>query len=86
MVAKGRPSCKNFAFFATCSVISLTVNGEARRFEQPLNCRQLLERLELAGKRVALERNGEIVPRSRFAEQRLAEGDRLEIVVAVGGG
>jgi sulfur carrier protein len=51
-----------------------------------LNCAELLARLDLASKRVALERNGEIVPRSRFAEQRLAEGDRLEIVVAVGGG
>ncbi|MDP1634046.1 MAG: sulfur carrier protein ThiS, partial [Gallionellaceae bacterium] len=38
------------------------------------------------GKRVALERNGEIVPRSQFASQQLAEGDRLEVVVAVGGG
>jgi sulfur carrier protein len=67
-------------------MISITVNGETRQFERPLNCAELLGRLELAGKRVALERNGEIVPRSRFAEQRLAEGDRLEIVVAVGGG
>ena len=67
-------------------MIALTVNGEARRFEQPLNCRQLLERLNLAGKRVALERNGEIVPRSRLSEQMLADGDLLEIVVAVGGG
>ena len=67
-------------------MIALTVNGQARRFEQPLNCQQLIERLELAGKRVALERNGEIVPRSRFPEQMLADGDCLEIVVAVGGG
>ena len=67
-------------------MIALTVNGQARRFEQPLNCQQLLERLALVGKRVALERNGEIVPRSRFPEQMLADGDRLEIVVAVGGG
>lgn len=67
-------------------MISITVNGEARQFERPLNCAELLTQLDLAGKRVALERNGEIVPRSRFSEQRLAEGDRLEIVVAVGGG
>ena len=67
-------------------MIALTVNGEARRFQQPLNCQQLIEQLELAGKRVALERNGEIVPRSRHREQLLADGDRLEIVVAVGGG
>ena len=67
-------------------MIALTVNGTAHRFEQPLNCRQLLERLNLAGKRVAVERNGEIVPRGRHADEMLADGDRLEIVVAVGGG
>jgi sulfur carrier protein len=67
-------------------MIALTVNGESRRFEAPLNCRQLLEHLELGGKRVAVERNGEIVPRSRHADQLLADGDKLEIVVAVGGG
>jgi sulfur carrier protein len=67
-------------------MISVTINGEHRQFDAPLNCAQLITRLELAGKRVALERNGEIVPRSRYAEQSLAEGDRLEIVVAVGGG
>jgi sulfur carrier protein len=67
-------------------VIHLTVNGEARRFDRELTVAQLLEAMELAGKRVALERNGEIVPRSRFPEQRLENGDRLEIVVAVGGG
>ena len=67
-------------------MIALTVNGMAHKFEQPLNCRQLLERLDLAGKRVALERNGEIVPRSRHADEMLTDGDQLEIVVAVGGG
>ncbi|HXF67228.1 MAG TPA: sulfur carrier protein ThiS [Burkholderiales bacterium] len=66
--------------------MTVTVNGEPRQFEAPLNCAELLARLELAGRRVALERNGEIVPRSRLAEQPLADGDRLEIVVAVGGG
>lgn len=67
-------------------MISITINGEPRQFEQSLNCVQLLNQLELAGKRVAIERNGEIVPRSHFPEQLLADGDRLEIVVAVGGG
>jgi sulfur carrier protein len=67
-------------------VIALTVNGEAHQFERPLNCRELIERLNLAGKRIALERNGEIVPRGRHAEEMLADGDTLEIVVAVGGG
>ena len=67
-------------------MIALTVNGEPRRFERPLNCRELLEHLNLAGKRIAIERNGEIVPRSRHADEMLADGDTLEIVVAVGGG
>ena len=67
-------------------MISITVNGERRQLDTPLNCAELLATLELTGKRVALERNGEIVPRSRLAEQALTDGDRLEIVVAVGGG
>ena len=67
-------------------MISIIVNGERRQFAAPLNCAELITRLELTGKRVAIERNGEIVSRSRYAEQPLAEGDRLEIVVAVGGG
>jgi sulfur carrier protein len=67
-------------------MIGITINGETRQFEAPLNCAELLSRLELAGKRIALERNGEIVPRSRLAQEQLADGDQLEIVVAVGGG
>jgi len=67
-------------------MISVTVNGERRQFDRPLNCSELIEKLELGGKRVAIERNGEIVPRSSFREQLVADGDRLEIVVAVGGG
>ena len=67
-------------------MIAITLNGERREFEAPLNCADLVAKLALAGKRVAIERNGEIVPRSRYAQQPLAEGDRLEIVVAVGGG
>ena len=67
-------------------MISITVNGEHREFDAPLNCAELIGRLQLAGKRVALERNGEIVPRSRYAEEHIVEGDQLEIVVAVGGG
>lgn len=67
-------------------MIALTINGSLQRFEQPLTCAELVERLELTGRRIAVERNGEIVPRSRFAECRLSDGDRLEIVGAVGGG
>ena len=67
-------------------MIGLIINGESRRFEKPLSCRDLLAQLDLAGKRVALERNGEIVPRGSHADEMLADGDKLEIVVAVGGG
>jgi sulfur carrier protein len=48
--------------------------------------RSLLEKLEMAGKKVAVERNGEIVPKSLHGKTFVADGDQLEIVVAVGGG
>ncbi|TMH85628.1 MAG: sulfur carrier protein ThiS [Betaproteobacteria bacterium] len=67
-------------------MIQLSVNGQVQRLEPGANVAQLLDALELAGKRVAVEKNGEIVPRSRYSDTRLAEGDALEIVVAVGGG
>jgi sulfur carrier protein len=67
-------------------VIELSINGERRSVNPPITVAQLLERQGLAGKRVAVERNGEIVPRSRHGDTQLAPGDRLEIVVAVGGG
>lgn len=64
----------------------MTVNGKAHLLEQPVEIAALLARLELAGKKVAVERNGEIVPRSAHAGTLVADGDQLEIVVAVGGG
>lgn len=67
-------------------MVNVTLNGEARQFEQPFAVQELIERLGLAGKRIAVERNGEIVPRSEFGAHRIADGDKLEIVVAVGGG
>lgn len=67
-------------------VIALTVNGQPRSFSAPLNVSALVGELGFAGKRIALERNGEIVPRSQFDATELADGDALEIVVAVGGG
>lgn len=67
-------------------MLQLQINGEAQRFEGAMTVVALIETLGLTGKRVAIERNGEIVPRSRHAETQLASGDVLEIVVAVGGG
>jgi sulfur carrier protein len=67
-------------------MIQVTVNGAAQRFEAPLDVAALLERLAMAGKKVAVERNGEIVPKSAHARTLISDGDQLEIVVAVGGG
>lgn len=67
-------------------MIHFTVNGAAQSHTGPLAISQLLESLALAGKKIAVERNGEIVPRAAHASTWLSDGDRLEIVVAVGGG
>ncbi|CAG0940430.1 hypothetical protein GALLN_00942 [Gallionellaceae bacterium] len=67
-------------------MISVSINGEARHFDTPLSIAALIEQMQLGGKRIALERNGEIVPRGQFNQHLLADGDKLEIVVAVGGG
>lgn len=66
--------------------MELMINGETRRFSMSLTVAALVEALGHTGKRIAVERNGEIVPRGRHAEVALADGDRIEIVVAVGGG
>ncbi len=67
-------------------MISVSINGEARQLDSPVSVAALLEQMRLDGKRIALERNGEIIPRGQFNQHLLADGDRLEIVVAVGGG
>ncbi len=67
-------------------MITVSINGEKRQFPESISLATLIEQMGLSGKRIALERNGDIVPRSTFAQQRLANGDRLEVVVAVGGG
>ncbi|MGZ8256266.1 MAG: sulfur carrier protein ThiS [Gallionella sp.] len=67
-------------------MINLTINGASRSFPSPLNIAELIAQLGYTGKRIALERNGEIVPRSSYANVPLSNGDTLELVVAVGGG
>jgi sulfur carrier protein len=66
--------------------MELLINGESRRFPSSLTVAELVVALDHGGKRIAVERNGEIVPRGLHAETALADGDRIEIVVAVGGG
>jgi sulfur carrier protein len=66
--------------------MNLLINGEALDIPAPLSVAGLLQAKGLTGKRVAVERNGEIVPKSLHTETVLESGDRIEIVVAVGGG
>ena len=68
------------------SSISVAVNGQTHHVPQSTTVAQLLTKLDTAGKRVAVERNGEIVPKSLHGTTELATGDRVEIVIAVGGG
>ena len=67
-------------------MIEIVVNGNGQDYPAPLSVQELLQRMALGGKKVAVERNGEIVPRGAHGATLLADGDRLEIVVAVGGG
>lgn len=66
--------------------MDIVLNGEPRSLPAPQTVLELLQGEGLAERRVAVEINGEIVPRSRHGEHRLGEGDRIEIVHALGGG
>ncbi len=66
--------------------MKVTINGENRELPEGLTVAALLEHLGLQPERVAIERNREILPRSRWAETRVADGDHYEIVHFVGGG
>jgi sulfur carrier protein len=70
----------------TISTVQISVNGDPRTVPAGTTVADLLAGMAATGKRIAVERNGEIVPRSRHASTRLEERDQLEIVVAVGGG
>lgn len=67
-------------------MITITVNGEARSIAPATTVRGLVELLGLDDGPVAVERNGEIVPRAEHPTARLADGDVIEIVHFVGGG
>ena len=66
--------------------MQLTINGETRAFSDVANVAALVNALGLDTKKVAVERNLEIVPRSAYAKTTLADGDRIEIVHFIGGG
>jgi sulfur carrier protein len=64
----------------------LIINGETRTFSDVSDVAGLIGALGLDARKVAVERNLHIVPRSTYAAERLADGDRIEIVTLVGGG
>jgi sulfur carrier protein len=66
--------------------ITIQFNGETKKLATSVSVASLIADLPLAGKRFAVERNGEIVPKSQFANVEVCDGDKLEIVIAVGGG
>nr|WP_297457806.1 sulfur carrier protein ThiS [uncultured Halomonas sp.] len=66
--------------------MQIQLNGDARAFENEPTINELIASLGLAGRRIAVEVNEEIVPRSQHDATRLADGDRVEIVHAIGGG
>lgn len=66
--------------------VNFELNGERRQAEAPLSVRSLLELQGLGRRRVAVAINTRVVPRSRFADVQVREGDRVEVIQAVGGG
>jgi thiamine biosynthesis protein ThiS len=66
--------------------MNITLNGEARDLNSAKTLAALVESLGLDARKVAIERNLEIVPRSEYERTALAEGDRIEIVHFIGGG
>ncbi len=66
--------------------MDITINGEEKRLEAPVTVEGLLKVLDLEPRKIAIERNLEIVPKSLYGETALSDGDKIEIVQFVGGG
>lgn len=68
------------------ATLTVTINGVSSHFPVNVTVADVVVYLALVGKRIAVERNQEIVPKSQYATTTLADGDALEIVHAIGGG
>ena len=66
--------------------MKITLNGTESQVDEGIRMADLVAQLGLGGRRIAVEVNAELVPRSTFAEHSLRPGDRVEIIQAVGGG
>jgi len=84
-------SAKNYTEYLTriCTIIiemNIIVNGESKSVSERLTALQLLKQLGVAEKKLALEINEEIIPRSTLNQHVIHEGDKVEIIHAIGGG
>jgi sulfur carrier protein len=68
------------------TMTSIVLNGETRQIDDNCSIEQLLKSLDLENKRLAVEINQTIIPRSHFSDHILNDSDRVEIVQAIGGG
>ena len=71
---------------STVGGVQFELNGELQQQPRPITVRSLLERLDLGRRRVAVAINTQIVPRSRFDQVEIRDGDQVEVIQAVGGG
>src|SRR5512143_1694770 len=79
VLAQSHEAIPRVIMIVSTDSLDIVVNGAARSFGSATTLRDVVAALGLEGKRIAVERNGEIVPRSRYAETPLANGDKLEI-------
>ncbi len=66
--------------------MKITLNGEARSIDDSIKLQALIDQLGYSGKRLAVEINKEIIPKSQHADYIIKDGDNIEIVHAIGGG
>jgi len=66
--------------------MQISLNGDTKNLDKNTSLQQLLTSLDLEGKRLAVEINGDIIPKSQHSKLQLSDGDKLEIVQAIGGG
>ena len=66
--------------------MNITINGATHECPSNSNITQLLERLEMQNKRIALEINNEVIPKNEYKAYTLNDGDCIEIIQAIGGG
>ena len=66
--------------------MELIINGDQRLIDSSYSLMDLLVSLEMTQGHIAVELNGEIIPKSTFQQQQLSDGDKIEIIQAIGGG